>query len=211
MEKLTVFGNAVLHFSVRIQSKYLHTIFKIHNMQQQGKENGRSKIHVENRTGCLNWMPYSWYFDAILPAFSRDYRKAGEELRECSDRTKDNGFKLKECWFWIDIWKKFFTVRVVRQSHMLPKGVDVPIPESVQCRIGGAFQQPDLQEGVLACGKGVDQSNIRVAKLSYSTLSYRKEKSNEELFLHEMKWMEKLIHPNMDWKSHVVSFRASND
>lgn len=70
---------------------------------------------------------------------------------------------------------------------MLPKGVDVPIPESVQCRIGGAFQQPDLQEGVLACGKGVDQSNIRVAKLSYSTLSYRKEKSNEELFLHEMK------------------------
>lgn len=73
---------------------------------------------------------------------------------------------------------------------MLPRDVGSQIPESVQCHTKGDFQQPDLLEGILARGKGVDKSNIRVAKLSHSTLSYRKEKNNEELFLQEMKLMK---------------------
>ena len=44
------------------------------------------------------------------------YRKAGEGLliRECSIRMKGNGFKQEESTFRLDIRKKFFTVRVIR-------------------------------------------------------------------------------------------------
>lgn len=41
-------------------------------------------------------------------------------IRNCSDKTRSNGFKQKQGKFRLDTWKKVFTVGVVRHWHRLP-------------------------------------------------------------------------------------------
>lgn len=54
-----------------------------------------------------------------------------------SDRTRKNGFRLRESRYGLDIREKFFTVKVLRPWNR--EAVDAPAPEVFKARLNGVW------------------------------------------------------------------------
>jgi len=70
------------------------------------------------------------------------YRKDGENLfsRACCDRTRSNGFKLREGRFRLDTTKKFVTMRMVKHWNRLPREVvEAPSLETLKTSLDRAL------------------------------------------------------------------------
>ena len=68
--------------------------------------------------------------------------KMGKNLfsKACCNRTRSNGFKLREGRYRLDIRKKFFTMKVSKHWHrLLREVVEAPSLETFKARLDGAL------------------------------------------------------------------------
>jgi len=96
----------------------------------------------------------------------RAYKKDGEGLfsRASCNRTRGNGFKLREGRFRLDIRKTFFTLRVVKPWHRFPREVvDAPSLETFKVRLDAALSNLMCLKMSLLTARGLDQMAFKGA------------------------------------------------
>jgi len=86
------------------------------------------------------------------------YKKDGDKFfsRACCNRTRGNGFKVKEGRFRLAIKEKFFYDKGGETlAQVAQRGSGCPIPGNIQGQVGWGSEQPDLGEDVPAhCRRG---------------------------------------------------------
>jgi len=77
-------------------------------------------------------------FQYIKGAYRKDWDRFFS--RVCCDKTRNNGFKLREGRFRLDIRKRFFTMRVGKHWNRLPREVvEAPSLETFKIKLDGAL------------------------------------------------------------------------
>ena len=113
------------------------------------------------RRGWESWGCSAWRREGSretleqLPVPEEAYRKDGEDIfsRICCNKTRSNGFKLRESTFRLDIRKKISMTRVVKRWHRLPReAVETPFLETFKSRLDAALS--NLVEDVPAHCRG---------------------------------------------------------
>jgi len=114
--------------------------------------------------GCSAWRREGSRVTLEQPSVPEGaYRKDGEGLltRAWSGRTRASGFKLKGGRFRSDTWKKFFTMRVMRSWHRLPReAVAAPSLAVFKGRLDGALSNLVWWKVSLLMAGGLESGDI---------------------------------------------------
>ena len=87
-------------------------------------------------------------------------RMGRDSIEECGDRTRGNGFKIKEKAHKLDTRKKFFFMRTVRPWYCCPESCGCPIPGGAQGQAGWGPRQPELMGSIPAHGRRLELNGL---------------------------------------------------